>query len=230
MRRPRASRTPPLQYYIYISDSKLDMLFDQIDQGLLKRICAEVRVDFKLLSVTLRDARDPTPGRMDKLKVVECFIEMHHHIGTIENPGHEYFRGQMNMRWGWLGEDGVWFQGSQPGGSHCVGLAGSRHHVLGELRTSSYGTSTLPSIVRALERIDNEQTSSDAAQAEFPAGWLSRIFWGDLPNSLHSTFFQSQDLRFLAIPLMDIHAPLRHVGEAHIVLGTPLYLAMAWAT
>jgi hypothetical protein len=227
LRRRRASRTMPLRYYIYISDSKLDMLFDQIDQNLLKQISAEVRVDLKLLSVTLRNAKDPAPGRMDKLRIVEHFIDKHHHVGTIENPGHEYFRGQMNMRWGWLGEDGVWFQGSQADGSHCVGLAGSRHHVLGELRTSSYGTSTLPSIVRALERIDSGQASSDMAQAELPAGWLSRIFWGDLPNSLHSTFFQSQNLGFLAVPLLDIQAPLRHVGKAHVVLGTPVYLAMA---
>jgi hypothetical protein len=34
----RFHRAELLRYYLYISDSKLDMLFDQIDRGLLKRI------------------------------------------------------------------------------------------------------------------------------------------------------------------------------------------------
>jgi hypothetical protein len=38
------------------------MLFEQIDQSLLKRISAEVKVDLKLASVTLRMSEDPVTG------------------------------------------------------------------------------------------------------------------------------------------------------------------------
>ena len=55
MSRFRASSVRPLRYYLYISDSKLDMLFEQMnDHGVLKRISAEVKVDLKLVSMTLR--------------------------------------------------------------------------------------------------------------------------------------------------------------------------------
>lgn len=133
---------PPLRYFLYISDAKLDMLFEQIDPALRRRISAEVMVDLKLASLTLRQTDTPA-ARIAKLRMVERYIDTHHHVGTISTPGHEYFRGSIPMRWGWLthgydydndpptlGLDTVFFRGQQ--GTHVVVLAGSRRHVLGE--------------------------------------------------------------------------------------------------
>jgi hypothetical protein len=36
------------------------------------------------------------------LKVVERYIDRHQRVGTVQEPGSEYFRGTMPMRWGWL--------------------------------------------------------------------------------------------------------------------------------
>jgi hypothetical protein len=133
----RRGQEQPLRYYLYISDAKLDMLFEQIDESILKRISAEVKIDFKLASLTLRQTDQPAPVRTAKLRVVERFIAQHHHVGTIQEPGHEYFRGQMDMQWGWLAGYAwnetppiVIFRGRES--SQFVALAGSRRHVLGE--------------------------------------------------------------------------------------------------
>jgi hypothetical protein len=40
MFRSRSYNTKALRYYVYISDAKLDVLFDQIDPRVLKRITA----------------------------------------------------------------------------------------------------------------------------------------------------------------------------------------------
>lgn len=137
----RRYRRPPLRYYLYVSDTKLDMLFEQIDPALRRRISAEAKVDLKLASLTLRRADAPSAARLAKLQLVERYIDKHHHVGTIKEPGREYFRGSMPMQWGWLnhgydpdsptgGRDTVFFRGRDS--SHVVVLAGSRRHVLGE--------------------------------------------------------------------------------------------------
>ena len=40
---------PPLRFYVYVSDAKVDMLLAQIPQGLMKRFAAELTIDLKLL-------------------------------------------------------------------------------------------------------------------------------------------------------------------------------------
>ena len=114
----RFRKAAPLRYYLYISDSKLDMLFEQIDPSVLKRISAEVKVDLKLASLTLRGAESSGPTRIVKLRIVERYIDAHHNVGTIQTPGCEYFRGQMDMIWGV--DDAVLFHGSDSQSQQCV--------------------------------------------------------------------------------------------------------------
>lgn len=134
-------RKSPLRYFIYISDAKLDMLFEQIDPVWRRRVSAEAKVDLKLASLTLRQADHLSAARMAKLRLVERYIHAYHHVGTVQEPGFEYFRGSMPMQWGWLnhgydpdspsgGRDTVFFRGRDD--SHVVVLAGSRRHVLGK--------------------------------------------------------------------------------------------------
>jgi hypothetical protein len=129
------------------------MLFEQIDQPNRNRISAELKIDLKLASLTLHQADDPGPTRTAKLRIVERFIDLHHDIGTIHEPGQKYFRGQMDMVWSWLGEDkeGVWFEGKDFKQLQCIGLGGSRHHVLGEPNGQrNFNYTGFPTLVEAL--------------------------------------------------------------------------------
>jgi hypothetical protein len=219
----QSRQVKPLRYYLYVSDTKLDMLFEQIEQSLLKRISAEVRVDFKVASLTLRGLDNPGPTRMAKLRVVERFIDAHHHVGTIQEPGPEYFRGQMDMRWGNV-QDAVWFQGNDAEDLQCVGLGGSRYHVMGE-QPPSVGAISRSALPALLELRFNVFPENPRVQAELPWEWHDLIDWS---GDGVFTGFPTQRLVFLAIPLAEAQAELLpEEGPVHVVLGTPLYVAMA---
>jgi hypothetical protein len=233
---PKLQRRPaePLRNYIYISDTKLDMLFEQIPRGVLKRFSAEVRVDLKLASVTLAKSENTGLARMAKLRIVERYIDRHNHVGSISMPGREYFRGTMSMRWGPLGwtpddhrDHMVFFKGEQ--GSITVMLAGSNYHLLGQpsgARAVAY--SALPHIVRAVnyglsEYESHEPISEDANNAVNDAAAVE-IYPPEIP---------AQELEFLAIPLyedeIDLLDPAKPSGHirSHGILGSPLYVAQA---
>jgi hypothetical protein len=229
---------------VYVSDSKLDMLFDQADRGILKRVAAEVSVDIKIAGLTLRGADDPGPTRMAKLRVVERYIDAHNHVGTILDPGSDYFRGTMSMGWEWVGGDqGVWFQGNDYQARQCIGLGGSRYHVLGELRTErQYPYSGWPAIERALkkQKLDagyfEKSFANSGANAPIPEDGRPKVHWLHNSGMAYDRRLDQAGplmrLEFLAIPLAEATVALQRNDKSsreliHVVIGTPLYVRMA---
>lgn len=255
MRLRRLREGPRTRYYLYISDSKLDMLFEQIDHSALRRISAELKVDLKIASVTLKRADNPAPTRAAKLRVVEWFIDRHHHVGTIDEPGNEYFRGRMEMAWGQLrGSHStdefrrglVFFQGWQH--HHAVVLAGRSRHVLGWAAGDDdggrWGRSSHPEhILWALnEHISNTPELADLIrEARYRASqWPGNVGPSVISSVLNEPFFwltdkvlgrsMVQSVEFLAVPLLQEKCQIRRYhgfDDAHTVLGTPLYVAIA---
>lgn len=80
----------PLRYFLYISDAKLDMLFEQIDPDLRRHLSAEAKVDLKIASLTLRQAERSQAARIAKLRMIEQYIDANHDVGTISSPGQQY--------------------------------------------------------------------------------------------------------------------------------------------
>jgi hypothetical protein len=83
----RRPEEPSLRYFVYVSVTKLNNLFDQISPELRQRLSAEAKVDLKLASLTVKEAQKPAATRMAKLKVVEGYIDGHHQVGTVEHHG-----------------------------------------------------------------------------------------------------------------------------------------------
>lgn len=96
------ARKAPLRYYIYVSDYKLDMLYEQISPAQRRRISGELDIDLKLAGLTLRGSEQPDATRITKLRAIERYIDKHCHVGDISDPGREFFRGSMDLQWGWL--------------------------------------------------------------------------------------------------------------------------------
>ena len=232
-----ASRhTQPLRYYVYVSDDKLDMLFEQIDQGARKRISAELKVDLKIASITLRQSDNPTPTQTAKLRIVERFIDSHHHVGNAQEPGREYFRCQMSMRWGRAVQDSVLFMGIDPESSTKVILGGSLGHVLGTDKPTIGGVSRshLYAITQTLNILteSREKNSKPFHRIEGEGIWLEKAwhFLSETQIEVHSaekgySVAPPQQLEFLSIPLVKSRPEIS--GRPHIVLGTPLYVALA---
>ncbi|WP_281356768.1 DUF7019 family protein [Amycolatopsis anabasis] len=243
---------PPLRYFVYVSDIKLDMLFEQIDPAQRRRIAAEAKVDLKLASLTLRRAEPSPAARMAKLRVVERYIDAHHLVGTTAAPGRQYFRGRLDMQWGFLARNQdaqpedrlpvVFFRGWQ--GRDFVALAGSRSHVLGQYpaddrANAEFGFSSAPSIVAVLRAhiSDLEGTPQYPAWGErdertLQTGTpLEEEYRWHLSNaaSIFRLDAPSQPLEFLAVPLGE-SPQVSHPGggHGHGVLGTPIYIAHAY--
>lgn len=165
-----------MKYYLYISDAKVDMLFDQIEPKLLESISGNLKIDLKLLSATLsKEVAQKT--KINKLAVVCKYLQTQNMLGTINDPK-EYFNGNLLMQWKPLNSDStdpaaelmakatshriysldpekiraVYFAGATR--QTILGLVGSQHHLIGmarETKSEFISSSLLPHILLALQ-------------------------------------------------------------------------------
>jgi hypothetical protein len=221
------------------------MLYEQIDAATKKRMAKEIKIDLKFVNVTLRDSENATASRSAKLQIVERYVDTYHNVGSVGRPGTEFFKGQLDMEWGWALENGVWFSGVDSKNLQIVVLGGSRYHMLGEqesyLRTSG-SSSSLPVIVEALaEEVlsfhDVQLPTQYAYQGEDLVEFmfrelasasdigLSRGLRRDLRRR-YPRIYLKQRFDFYAIPLLEMNFKMLNYS-IHAVLGTPLYVALA---
>lgn len=162
-----------MKYYLYISDTKVDMLYEQIPSQLRETISGNLKIDLKLLSATIsKEVIEKT--KFDKLSIVCNYLEKQKMIGTVNEPN-EFFKGTLSMRWGSLDTDydsaederygisrkfsfdpkkvkTVYFGGVTK--KTILGLAGSEHHLLGatrETKQEHLPSSFVPYILSALQ-------------------------------------------------------------------------------
>ena len=233
-----------IRYYVYVSDSKVDMLFDQIPSRLQKRLSAELKLSLKVVSLSLKD--NPRPDtRYSKLAVVREFILRELPVGTVDEPD-DYFRGELDMHWDtWAQEPGlVYFSGMTP--TTAVGLGGSAAHIVGGAPvpgTSTPSSSARMHITRALSDAGREQS------AEVPsAAHVEPVRYPDQPpeiaidesmyvanmvvSALRLQQGPEERLEFLARRLVDAPTARPYAedqpgrqGRARGLLGSPIYVA-----
>ena len=213
---PELQTSSAPKYYLYISDTKVNMLYGQGGFG--------------------GDARAQDSGR--KLDAVLTKLEKAGRIGTIDEPK-EYFAGAMSMRWGPCVFPGlperltstssplVYFGGATE--TTVVGLGGSAKHVIGEVGSTKAGLhSCLPRFIFQLrqelgESLDFKLKSMDDDQATLMA----------VHEATMRARGPSQELEFVAKRLAygSLPAPWfpeRKPGDKEkILVGTPLYVAMS---
>ncbi len=199
------------KYYLYISDSKIDMLYAQGGPD--------------------RDARAQDSSY--KLGAILAKLAQAGRIGTIDEPK-EYFAGAMSMRWGscifpfvpqLTPSPLVYFGGTTE--TTVVGLGGSAKHVIGEVGSARTGVhSCLPAFIFQLrqelgETLDQKIENDDQ-------GVLMAVY----EATMHAKG-PSQELEFVAKrwaygPLPTRYFPEGKPGDKEKVLvGTPLYVAMS---
>src|SRR2546430_8272052 len=76
-----------LKYYLYVSDKKVDMLYQQVPKRMLQKIASELSINLKLVAAevgaTIKSASSEET-RYSKLKIVAKYIEEHENVGTID--------------------------------------------------------------------------------------------------------------------------------------------------
>src|SRR5215210_3594140 len=125
-----------MKYYVYISDSKVDMLYSQIPKRILDRIAADLNVNLGIFSLSVKEKENQEKTRYEKLKLVVNYIENNMEVGTVDEPN-AYFTGLLPMRWGEYRVDSglVYFGGKTA--QTVLGLGGSMTHVIGNRKGES---------------------------------------------------------------------------------------------
>jgi hypothetical protein len=218
-----------VKHYLYVSETKIDMLYPQILKTVLDNIDDESNINAGFSS-TLTANPDSGKTLYDKLDLVSSYLEKEGTIGTVDSPK-LYFKGILPMRWGPYGRDEksqlVYFGGITDAGT-VLGLGGSMDYVLGKERGSSHAHShSLPFAItnKLNEELDIPLTPRD----EFEMEGQNRTFALNDESYLEAVSLAIdqmegplQNLEFLAQKLVAGGGEDRKA-----VLGTPIYVAVA---
>jgi hypothetical protein len=216
-----------MKHYIYISDTKVDMLYAQIDKSLLKRFSVDLSIDLKPLGAGVGATIKQAPleeTRISKLRLVVRYIEEHQNVGWIDAPGN-YFKGSLPMDWGLAlhrsdvanreAPYAIYFIGKTD--RTVVGLVGSVRHLIGNvadapgymllLYTPHEILKTLASTTEQLASLNDDNL---------------RIVVYDM--LVRSNLRQQRPLEFLAV---NYKFSEQERGKLNFLLGSPLYVAFA---
>ncbi len=214
-----------LRYYLYISDTKVDMLLAQIDERARRKIATQAKIDLKVLSAGRTSEVLTGDDRVARLEAVTRWMETNADVGTVEEPG-TYFQGCMMMSWGPLGpNDGpVYFGGVTE--TAFVGLGGSRHHIIGNTdgRSQITSQSAMPFLLAALAPETDDPTSrATTAGAANEAGALQAVHL-----ATQAMNGPPQLVEFVAKRLLVGPSPYPQRDPQpgmSVLLGSPLYVA-----
>ncbi|MCA1655693.1 MAG: hypothetical protein LC635_04465 [Pseudonocardiaceae bacterium] len=242
-RRARRGVAFGMKYYVYISDTKVDMLFAQVPRSFVAKVAAELTVDLKVITISLKE-RPSDEGRYSKVKVVSDYLRANLDLPTIGdgNAPTQYFAGELDMRWGISPtrsgkrhEQVAYFTGRAPG--YLVSLVGSPHHVLGQPPRSTVGATTAS--FGMVDIIPDEMSQLTSEDGELRVGKAGRLVTSNAAGAAmssvqmleHYAYGSSQPLEFLAKTLAyedghDIYVPSERTRLIS-VLGSPIYVATA---
>ena len=225
-----------MKFYIYISDSKVDMLLSQIPHEQKRKIATEFKFDLKVLSASRKSEVETEDNRVARLETVIAFIHEYGNIGSVDDPN-EYVEDELLMRWGsyeYPESPLIYFAGETE--QTVVGLAGSKNHVIGNSMGESYSrsASNAPNILFYLQK----ELGLASKKSEEQSYKRVQNLWEDQQSDayLYSVYSASkgtwgpeQRLEFVAKRLLyGNYSKLAWYEERNpkILLATPLYVAM----
>jgi hypothetical protein len=217
-----------IKHYTYISDSKLDMIFGQIPQSFVRRTAVELKIDLKIISLSLRRSQTEE-NRFGRVRVATEYLRREAALGTIsEYPPKPWLLDELSITLIRTGGDALLYMGSR--GISTVILVGSRRSVLGanfpgdeaprgtwlmieDLLARSY--EELPSVhdtrIATADPLCGRQMPSDALDLAA----IERLAY---------------DCRGIARPMSFVAHPVvqrRTIGGRIEILASPLYIAEA---
>jgi len=217
-----------MKYYVYISDTKVDMLYPQIPKPLLKRIASNLSIDLKLLGAEVSVGAKSSQAeetRYSKVRIVSEYIEKHLDVGTVDAPS-TYFKGRLSMRQGTFKDQAVFFSGETA--KTVLGLSGSMKHVIGNAVGSEipipqssllYAIEYMIRVVVSESKLIqyNTAVTTDDVEYDMQQDTLMGIIYLTKGEPGHK-----QQFEFLAKTLLQGQAYTKH----YVVLGTPIYVAI----
>jgi hypothetical protein len=215
-----------MKYYLYVADTKVDMLLPQIPVEARNKISTEFKLDLKIFSASRKAEADNTENRFSRLDAVCSFITEYGDVGPVDDPG-DYISDVMDMRYEAFFSC-VFFGGYR--GQVAVGLAGSLKHMIGQathhdMPPSSDLFSILTNLKLQLKTDDPQSLPPIDGFEELRLENRRRVDTESLEAVrylAHNMRTPNQKLEFLAKRLL--HRPDDGGGT---LLATPLYVAIA---
>jgi hypothetical protein len=201
-----------LKYHIYVSATKVEMLFPQVPPRFLQAAEAELGINLGVLTGSLKGGSpEQSSALTGKLKVLDAYIRKHEKVGSVLSPG-AWFAGNELLRWGVVEEyasDIALFTGSI--GATTLALLGSSESIIGARETAESKHDPFYYTLKFFNSVvaDGELTNEEPTYHSWPEA--IEIGAKALPDS-------ATRVEFLARTL--------HVEDG-LVVGTPLYVALA---
>jgi hypothetical protein len=223
---------PPVRNYLYISDAKVDSYLPQFSNREKRRLAATLGVNIGVLQASVSGEAKPLSDRVHRLEAVETELRkkgeigaVHEHLPWIEgvvNAAPARFPGESNVMF-FFSDDAAMF----------LGLAGSGHNVLGNLRPMDATTShsNLHTLTETLASMDDKYAflvQKDDAALDFAVhSGVSHTpgssSWINILREVASGFVNApkQSIGYVARRLVQEQ---EGKNGKRFILATPLYL------
>jgi len=215
-------KSTALKYYVYISKSKVDMLFHQIPKNIQSKLEKELAIDLKLIKMTFAEKTEEE-NLYSKLNFVTSYLEEFVGIGDVFNPK-EYFKGNLYLEWAEIHEGVVYWGGKI--NDTAIGLGGSKSNTIGfESEGITHGISHTPWLVsllsKEIETITQPNRVISYGIQEGEDEFESRI--------MSSTHYWAEKLSLRSHKKFEFIAKKLRYGDYygyHVLFGTPIYMAI----
>ncbi|MFJ5034568.1 DUF7019 family protein [Streptomyces sp. NPDC088560] len=208
----KRSRNRPLQYYVYISQTKLEILIPQIPARRLRSLEAEIKINVAAFAAGVKkSASAPSPELAAKAGVLSDYLEKQRGwVGTLADPG-RYVKGVASLQYGVMQDYAAklaFFGGVVDGVK--LALIGSPASLVGAAADTAANHSLDYYVLKFLrQQAENARGSDDGASYE--AAVDGALNAGVLPPT-------RLRLEFLAKPLFH---------NDRVLVATPIYVALA---
>lgn len=239
-----------MKYYVYLSETKIQMLHAQITLGASRTREASIGFDIKVLKGHVTEARALPESAIPKLVEVIDELRRSELVGTITAPK-QYVAGTLRMRWNTYGSE-LFYDGlkspitfwsysdnqNYPYEGNVMALAGSKHNLLGQQSDGSTGSSSMTDLMTRwfLQNIDDpfDDITEVLKRVELgPDGNRHSLDDYDVANGAYlaatSGFGVTSNFEFLAkvLHVSDWPQGFRGSKTRRVILGSPVFVAYA---
>ncbi len=231
-----------MKYYLYLSEEKIEMLFQQLNSASADEREASIGFDWKLLKGSLKEKRETKANYFQKLEQVINELKKLDLVGDVGGDAN-YISGTLKMRWGTYGFGHpdplpITFWGYStyefPFSGMALALAGSSYHLLGEQKEGGAHSHSLTGnmVNWFLNNLENEFTDEEIEILNKEKDNGHSLDEYDIANGtyLAATQISGQEAKyeFVAKVLHRSHWPegFRMSDTNKVVLATPLYVAL----
>lgn len=225
-----------MDYLIYLSQSKVDMLYSQLPATLAQQLAAEISASLGVLSFKVKTA-GVAPDTYQKAKIVEAYITKRYGFGSLEEPK-EWIKAELQVR-----HIATEFS---PGMFALVGkhnadyflLGGSAHNVIGNQSATPIplSLSYLPHFVECMKKgLRNWEQDQDARRLwidDWPRSPRHFIYGGsedEIAKAIQNMYVMSEGATSMSVGFVARRLAGENLKwmEGSSYLYTPIYVTQA---